>query len=103
MGWETRKGRLYYYTKERIGERVVSIYHGTGASAGLISELAELRRADREKARAEDLAEIQRMQDEDGEISALDDLVVALTQEALISAGFHQHRGTWRRKRNGKK
>ena len=28
MGWETRKGRRYYYRKKRVGGRVRSIYCG---------------------------------------------------------------------------
>lgn len=33
MGWERRKGRLYYYRKERRGDRVVSEYAGALAQA----------------------------------------------------------------------
>src|SRR5438270_367363 len=33
MGYETRKGRTYYYHKRRTGGRVVSVYCGSGGFA----------------------------------------------------------------------
>ena len=37
MGWETRKGRRYYYQKVRIGGKVSSRYIGTGVLAELLA------------------------------------------------------------------
>jgi hypothetical protein len=45
MGWETRRGRRYYYRKERVNGRVRSIYFGSGGRALLAAhEDAEKRR-----------------------------------------------------------
>jgi hypothetical protein len=45
MGWETRRGRRYYYRKERINRRVRSVYLGAGGRAFLAAqEDAEKRR-----------------------------------------------------------
>ena len=101
MGWENRNGRFYFYGKERIGDRVRSVYYGMSEAAAIISRLTELRRDKQEMARADDRAAISKMRAQDDEIEKLDDLIIKLTSAALLSAGFHQHHGTWRRKRNG--
>lgn len=36
MGWETRRGNLYYYRKKRVNGRVRSIYCG-GGTAGMLA------------------------------------------------------------------
>jgi hypothetical protein len=103
MGWVTRKGGRYYYANERIGDRVITTYHGAGERAEAVASLLEQERIERELARAQDLAEVERMRAEDCELNIIDDLVVDLTKGALLDAGYHQHRGQWRKMRNGKK
>ena len=57
MGWETRRGRRYYYRKRRVAGRVTSEYVGCGAWVEAMAQLEQadrLERADeREKRRAQ--------------------------------------------------
>lgn len=45
MGWETRRGKRYYYRKERVDGRVRSIYCGSGING----EIAEMQDAQRQR------------------------------------------------------
>ena len=96
MAWENRHGRLFYYRKVRQGKRVRSIYMGNGAAAEQCSEkvLEKHRRQQQERVSRESDNAIER------QIDALDAKVMAITTNTLITAGFHQHKGTWRKKRN---
>jgi hypothetical protein len=103
MGWETRRGRGRYYTRSRkVNGRIIREYVGTG----LVAELAAQQDAE---ARAQRLAERDRLQHESARwasatapLSDLSRLLDGLTAAALIAAGYHQHhRGTWRKRRHG--
>ena len=102
MGWETRKGGSYYYMKERIGSHVVSRYIGKGEFAKAIAHEEAVRR---------EISRIER--DVEAELQAFDEVADRLSDEAfealdsfvsatLIAAGFHRHKGTWRKQRDGK-
>ena len=99
MGWKTINGRRYYYKSERDGGRVKSTYFGAGESGlswptwSLSSGWRERpsgseRRAEREESDAEEKA-----------VSEWFDGVQAVADAAMIAAGFHKHKGQWRRKR----
>ena len=96
MAWENRHGRLFYYRKVREGKRVRSIYLGRCEEAYLCSELVEetnhSQRMERNLLKPDNEIESQ--------LSALDAEIAAITKATLITAGFHQHKGTWRKKRN---
>jgi hypothetical protein len=47
MGWERRGNATYYYTKQRRGAKVVSIYHGRGELAELAVRLDDIRHSER--------------------------------------------------------
>ena len=103
MGFETRRGNLYYYRKRRDGSRVVSEYVGVGHVAALCSQLDDAERAEGEAKRA-----ALRGEREAGE--ALDELLdaigAALRTAAgleMIAAGCHNRKGEWRVIRGGKK
>lgn len=99
MGWEERGGRSYYYRKERDGERVVSRYVGTGYGARLIAESERaLRREAKERRRA---WERQRRSLERPleAVRRAEEAVRLLRDAALIAAGYHTHKGQWRRTR----
>ena len=98
MGLERRKNNLYYYSKRREGDRVISEYVGSGEVAYIADHHAkQQRQAKREMVTA--------IQSSDKEIdSALDSY--SLTVDALVGSclqllGFHKHNRQWRRK-NGK-
>jgi hypothetical protein len=103
MGWESRRGSGRYYTRSRkVHGHIIREYVGTG----LVAELAAQQDAE---ARAQRLAERQRLQREAARWAAaaaplteLSRLLDGLTAAALIAAGYHQHhRGTWRKRRHG--
>jgi hypothetical protein len=101
MGIESRKGRLYYYEKRREGSRVVSEYVGGGVLADLAERRARIERARREAERERLRREQISMADIDREIEAASDLIDLLTKASLLTAGFHDHKRQWRRRRNG--
>jgi hypothetical protein len=95
MGIVYRNGRPYLYRSVRRDGRVTSEYRGSGElaliGAVLDDEMRDLRQFDRdERKRSDDLER------------ALDDMVKqaqALARDALTAAGYHNHRGMWRKRR----
>jgi hypothetical protein len=109
MAYEWRKGRLYYYRKQRINGKVVSTYYGPagGEYARLWSSLVAIDRERREQERMErtiarnEFAELASTAPELVELLAE---AKRVTAEALHAAGYHQHdRGEWRKKRGHNK
>ena len=100
VGWEYRGNRLYYYHKKRIGQRVVSEYVGTGL-AGEIAEIfdGEDRRETEHKRR-----ELRKLKTSaqaiDSQVSQVDKYTRAIAQACLLLAGYHTHKGQWRKLRN---
>lgn len=99
MGWENRNGHRYYYRKRRIGGRVVSEYLGAGEWVEAIAGLTRLDRMERDEERAAWRTEREREQIRDADIDAVAGLLDTVTAGALLLAGCHMHKGTWRRKR----
>jgi hypothetical protein len=99
MGWETRGVRLYYYRKQRVGNKVYSEYVG----AGLLAEAsAILDQQERERLAAVRAAELEAQKADlaiDRELDRLGDLIRAMTGAALVAGGYRTHKGQWRRKR----
>jgi hypothetical protein len=100
MAWEQRaRGGWYYKRSRRKDGRIVREYFGCGETAQLIAALDE-------QARQERAAERTARQDERSRPLALEaaltafgtplDEVLCLTLEA---AGYHRHRGQWRKQR----
>jgi hypothetical protein len=52
MGWERRRGRMYYYRKVRRGGRIISQYRGSGELGQLAALLAETEHAEAQARRA---------------------------------------------------
>ncbi len=103
MGMEQRGGRFYYYEKRRVGKRVISKYVGGGALANMAAEMDAEARQEREQEREEhrktryEQKQIERQLDEQARI------IAATTDQCLRLAGFHKHKGQWRKKRIGNK
>lgn len=99
MGWESRRGHRYFYRKRRTGGRVTSAYVGTGE---WVEALANLEQADRmERAIEHEYRHDERAREQVAE-AAFDEvttLIEALATGALLAAGYHTHKGTWRRRR----
>ena len=96
MSWE--QGR-YYTRSKRSGGRIVREYIGSGDVAELLAKIdardAEEREAElarrRERRAADEALE--------GEIDEFCLLVEAAAHAELMEAGFHFHRGRWRKRR----
>ena len=99
MGWKTINGRRYYYKSEREGGRVKTTYFGAGESGLLISLLEREDRAEREAERDERRAEREENRAEEKAVADWFDDVQAVADAAMIAAGFHKHKGQWRRRR----
>ena len=101
MGWD-KDGR--YYTRSRkVNGRVVREYIGGGEVGARVAQMDALERERREFER-----ECWRQEKE--EMAAFDDSVEKVCQmadiianAAMVAAGFHCHRGEWRRRRVPKK
>jgi hypothetical protein len=100
MALERRGNRTYYYRKRRVGRRVVSEYAGSGEEAVLGERLDRCGRMAAEWQRQcgrEELANTAAGEQPTRDLSVL---VSGLTKLALVEAGCHTHKGTWRRRRN---
>ena len=98
MGWEQRGKKRYYYQKTRIGKRVISQY----VNNGFAEYLAILQETEKDKRTLERLAKHQK-HDKNAEIDAILDTNEINLKRKLADfmklAGYHQHKGTWRKKR----
>jgi hypothetical protein len=101
MAWEARaRGGRYYYQSLREAGEVRKKYIGAGEIAELIASADATRRRVRERRREEGREELERMRDLVAPALELDEDVDALVRAHLAAAGFHLHRGEWRRGRN---
>jgi hypothetical protein len=99
MGWEERRGRSYYYRKERVGDRVRSVYVGGGATASFLARFDTLDRMEAQANRAAEATAIRDMAAPDEELDALGEVIRQITAARLLADGFHRHKRQWRRKR----
>lgn len=109
MSWDLKKGgqhRYYYRCERRPGHpNPVKVYLGKGPQAEEAARQLEERRLARQARREADretlLVEQIRYLSAEKAVADLQDLVDMLVREALHEAGYHEHRGEWRRKRHG--
>ena len=99
MGWEERRGRLYYYRSVREGKRVRKEYIGGGALGQILAQLDELNRLQREVEEASWREERERLQRSAGFLRELQEAAEILIRAELLVAGFHKRKGEWRRLR----
>jgi hypothetical protein len=100
MGWEQRRGILYYYRSEWRAGRCVKRYIGRGAAGEAAAREDEERRLARAVRRH--AAEVERALERPARdlASQLDAEVKIAIQTVLVAGGFRQHaRGKWRRRR----
>jgi hypothetical protein len=95
MALEQRGARRYYYTKQRIGKRVISQYHGPEDVARALAMRHETARA----ARGEDERTYSAWHELALQVSHLERRANGYITDVLTSAGFHNHKGEWRRRR----
>jgi hypothetical protein len=100
MAWERRKrGGLYYTRSRREGGRVVREYRGCGSSALLAAALDEERREERRAERGAVRLEREGCEEVRLALQSHRDALERLTVAALEAAGYHEHKGEWRRRR----
>jgi len=100
MGWETRNGRKYYYRKVREGGKVRSVYVGSDPVAAWQAE-GQLRARRKRDVRvlSRFLAPQARLALEqfDREAALACEMIRRVTEVVLQDAGYHWHKGEWRR------
>lgn len=102
MGWDRKKRgptQGYYYRSRRVGGRAVKECVGTGPLAVMAAELEEAERRQRQAAKEAWAAEQARLAAADAAFHDFLAVVKLLTTGTLLVAGYHQHRGQWRRRR----
>src|SRR5215204_1531027 len=99
MGWEERRSRPYYYRSVREGKRVRKEYGGGGSLGQLAAQIDELERLQREEEEASCKEEQERLERSAGFLRELEEATEILTRAELLVAGFHKHKGEWRRLR----
>lgn len=100
MGWDRkRRGRAggYFYRSVRVPGRArpVKVYVGAGPAGAAAARAVAARRAARGAATAERAAAAER----DRVLADAAALATGLIAAALVTAGWHKHRGTWRRRK----
>jgi hypothetical protein len=102
MGWETRRGRSYYYRKTRVGSRVVTRYVGGGTVGAMLAAFDKEERQREQLIRRAEAEKLRREVEFDGALDALSQATEAAAEALLLASGFHKHKGQWRRTRDGK-
>ena len=98
MGWERRGSGCYYYRKRRLGNRVVSTYVGAGECGAAAARHDARAHAERERTRREEIRERERLLALERAGADAEDRVHLVTQAWLLAAGYHTHKGQWRRR-----
>jgi hypothetical protein len=99
MGLVYRNGRPYLYQSVRRGGRVTSEYRGSGPTALLIGRIEAGERQQAVDCEEDWKAERERMETEEQAVAEMFDRIATLAEAALVVAGFHRHRGRWRKHR----
>lgn len=102
MGWEKRGKGMYYYTKKRVGKRVVSEYKGSGLFAQLFSELDNDKRLERNYNHTQRKEQKDKTTGINKDVDQLTELTDGLVRAVLLTSGYHPHKGQWRKSRYGK-
>lgn len=99
MAWETReRGGRYYTQSYRAGGKVRRRYIALSI-APLVAELDAERREEREAARRAWKKEREALEAEERALNEQGREVARITTETLQAAGYHRHKGQWRKRR----
>ena len=99
MTLERRNGRPYYYRSVRDGERVRKVYVGAGEIARISHEEDMLQRTTREAERKREKEELERLKALAAPVLEISEAAEILAHAHLIAAGYHRHKGEYRRAR----
>ena len=102
MAWEKRKRGGRYYTRSRRSPedgRVLREYVGTGPLAELAAEADRTKRELAEAEREREKEELERLEALAAPVEELSEAAEILALAHLIAAGYHRHKGEYRRAR----
>src|SRR5687767_2732684 len=101
MAWEDRNGNRYYYRKHREGGSVVSEYVGAGY-AGELAEIFDMEDHQEADYKRRKLRKQKRQAAAiDAQAGEVEKITRAITRAYLLLAGYHTHKGQWRKRRSG--
>ena len=99
MGLEQRGSKFYFYEKRRVGRSVVSKYLGSGHVAAMAAQLSTEDRQEREQQRQEKRKLLDEEKQIDRQLDQQGKSIAAIIGQCLRRAGFHKHKGQWRKRR----
>lgn len=99
MAWELRGKRRVYYRARRVSGSVKKEYCGCGLQAEHAAMADEAARKARDQEREQLRGIIKDAEPVTNLMKELDKAVRMLTAGSLLAAGYHQHRGNWRKRR----
>jgi hypothetical protein len=96
-----RRGtKLYWYTSQRVGRKVLRFYGGSGEAALEAARIKQECRRLLQAARQAAIQAEQRYLEATAPLVELTRVLELVTKATLTRAGYHQHsRGPWRKKR----
>jgi hypothetical protein len=102
MGWEERRGGKVYYRSVRVDGRPTKVYLGKGAAAEAQAERVAQAQKQRQAECDAWRRERDRLAGAEQHLRDLQVLAAALVRVTLHGAGFHLHRGEYRRRRHAR-
>ncbi len=100
MAWETRERGGSYYTRSRRKDgRVVREYVGVGVLGEIAALEDEYERRRQEEEAAYWKEELERLEELAAPVLELSEAAEILVRAHLIAAGYHRHKGEYRRAR----
>jgi hypothetical protein len=100
VAWEGReRGGRYYTRSRREGGRVAREYVGGGPAGELAAEADRQRRELQEAKREREKAELERLRALAAPVLEVSEAAEILARAHLVAAGYHRHKGEYRRAR----
>jgi multidrug efflux pump subunit AcrA (membrane-fusion protein) len=96
MAWDNRG---YYYRSVKVRGRVTREYYGKGELVDFMARIHAEERQARQARAAAVKADRQQLADLDATLDRLDVLAEAVSVVLLEEAGYHRHKGQWRKRR----
>jgi hypothetical protein len=103
VAWEKRKRGGRYYTRSRRSPedgRVVREYVGTGALAEIVAASERTKRELAQAERKREKTELESLEALIAPVLELSEAAEILAHAHLIAAGYHRHKGEYRRARD---
>jgi hypothetical protein len=99
VGLERRSGKLYYYRSIRDGEKVRKVYVGAGETARVSHEEDVLRRTGRKARWEREKENLENLKALAAPVLEVSEAAEIFARAHLVAAGYHEHKGEYRRAR----